>query len=119
MNIKELGKTQILLMDVAMVTYFNQLQPGMGEAEEANIAHSDWIVDIHKQYIEAGATIIRTNTFAINRYLFPKKEEQIAQLKAAVANARAAIQERYVEIAASIGPIRQSIDMEMEDGLAD
>ena len=119
MNIKAKLEQGILLMDGAMGTYYNQLHPNTGEAEEANITHGDWITEIHKQYIEAGANLICTNTFAINHLLFPEEKERKAQIKAAVSNARAAVGTSDVLIAADIGPLRQEMDMEMDAVLAE
>ncbi len=101
-----LGK-QIILMDGAMGTYFNRLHPEEGEAENANIRHPEWIKEIHKKYILAGAKLIRTNTFAVNHMLL-KMEEIESNLAAAVKNAKEAVEEMNTEtfIAGSIGPIR-------------
>lgn len=111
MKIKEFLKNNILLLDGAMGTYFNQLHPEAGEAEEANLTNPDWIVDIHKQYIGAGAKLIRTNTFAVNHTLFPEEQQRREQIQAALVNAREAVMQsgKEVFIAASIGPIRQEI----------
>lgn len=119
MEFKEYSKNHIVLLDGAMGTYFNQLHPGEGEAEEANTLHPDWIVDIHRQYIEAGAQLIRTNTFAVNHTLFPKPEQRQAQIRAAVANGRKAVEEsgKNVFLGASIGPIRQEMGQSQEDVL--
>lgn len=108
---------QRYLMDGAMGTYFNLLHPEAGEAEEANITHPDWIVAIHKEYILAGASVIRTNTFAVNHLLFPERKICRQVLKAAIANARQAVKETgdSVEIMASIGPVRQDLPYTDED----
>ena len=68
-------KDHILLMDGAMGTYYNQQYGTELEAEEANLVHPEEITAIHKAYIEAGAELIRTNTFAVNHLMFPKQEE--------------------------------------------
>ncbi len=104
-------KDHILLMDGAMGTYYNQQYGTELEAEEANLVHPEEITAIHKAYIEAGAELIRTNTFAVNHLMFPKREECKRAIHAAIACARQAVAEsgREVEIAASIGPIRQTV----------
>lgn len=134
MSLLDKIKEHIVLMDGAMGTYYNQQYGTELEAEEANIAHPGEIVAIHKAYIEAGAEVIRTNTFAINHLMFPKKEEREQAIHAAIACARQAVEEsgKDVEIAASVGPIRQTaaeddestlkeyqslIDTMLEDGI--
>lgn len=123
-DITDYLENHVLLMDGAMGTYYNQLYPYEKEAEEANLLKGDQITAIHKEYIKAGANMIRTNTFAVNHEWFPKQEQMQLQIQAAVDNARKAVRELSKEeypvegeqsfdpehdiiIGASIGPIRQ------------
>ena len=117
MGLLEKMKDHILLMDGAMGTYYNQQYGTELEAEEANLVHPEEITAIHKAYIEAGAELIRTNTFAVNHLMFPKREECERAIHAAIACARQAVAEssREVEIAASIGPIRQTVTEDDEN----
>ncbi len=107
---------KVVLADGAMGTYFSQKYMTEMEAEEANIATPERIIAIHKEYIEAGAELIRTNTFAVNHGLFAEAERRKEVIEAAVANAREAVRQsrKEVVVAASVGPIRQSA--EEEDG---
>lgn len=136
----------VLLMDGAMGTYYNHLHPEAGEAELANLNHPEWIQEIHEQYINAGARMIRINTFAVNHSLFQKEEiEEV--IAAAVRNARRAIEstgceeagfddseqgdmaveglksegrkKKIVYIAGSIGPIRMEQESLQEDILVE
>lgn len=79
---------KVVLADGAMGTYFSQKYMTEMEAEEANIATPERIIAIHKEYIEAGAELIRTNTFAVNHGLFVEAERRKEVIEAAVANAR-------------------------------
>ena len=105
-------KDTIVLLDGAMGTYYTQKYPSEIEAEEANLLHPEQIIAIHKEYIEAGAQWIRTNTFAVNHHLFPEWITCEAVLRGAIANVRAAVAEtgKEVRIVASIGPIRQTAE---------
>ncbi len=62
---------KILLLDGAMGTMIQRRFPGgvmpAGPAEMLNRTHPDIIASIHREYIEAGADIIETNTFNANR----------------------------------------------------
>ena len=111
MSLTTKDQKQMLLFDGAMGTYYNQRYQAEVEAEEANLSHPDQITAIHKAYIEAGARVIRTNTFAINHVLFPDQEMAKKALVQAVAHARRAVEEsgKEVVIAGSIGPIRQDL----------
>lgn len=108
---------QVILLDGAMGTYYTQKYPSEIEAEEANLLHPEQIIAIHKEYIEAGAQWIRTNTFAVNHQLFPEWEKCESVLRKAISNAKAAVEEtgKEVRIAASIGPIRQMADESESD----
>ena len=103
-------KKRVMLADGAMGTYFSQKYMTEMEAEEANIETPERIIAIHKEYIEAGAELIRTNTFAVNHGLFETAEKRKEVIKAAVANAREAVRQSRKEVvaAASVGPVRQS-----------
>ena len=75
MTVNEYLKEHILIMDGAMGTYYERQADGKKEyAEQAGIEEPHIIKRIHREYIEAGAKMIRTNTFAVNHLLFSKKE---------------------------------------------
>ncbi|MBS4931421.1 MAG: homocysteine S-methyltransferase family protein, partial [Clostridiales bacterium] len=76
MDIREYLQNNILLMDGAMETYFDVLEDKKESiAERANEMDPNLIKRIHRSYIEKGAMLIRTNTFAVNHVFFPKREE--------------------------------------------
>ena len=54
MNIKELLKNDFVILDGAMGTMLQQKGMEVGTVPETlNILKPEWIVDIHRQYIEA------------------------------------------------------------------
>ena len=58
-------KSHFILMDGAMGTYYAQVYPTEENISEfANITHPEQIERIHKEYIAAGAQLLRTNSFA-------------------------------------------------------
>ena len=59
---------QKLLFDGAFGTYYAQLFDAKELPELANTLHPERVRQIHAEYIEAGAQIIRTNTFAANTF---------------------------------------------------
>ncbi len=65
-NIQDTLNTQKLLFDGAFGTYYAQVYDTKELPELANIAYPERVRQIHGEYIEAGAQIIRTNTFASN-----------------------------------------------------
>lgn len=65
---------------------------GLGEylPEELNATHAEEIRAIHRAYAEAGADVITTNTFGLNRIKYRGKYAIADLARAAVENARAA-----------------------------
>ena len=59
---------KILILDGAMGTMIQRYSPvSDGNNDMLNITASDVIARIHREYIDAGADIIETNTFSSNR----------------------------------------------------
>lgn len=97
-------KNQIVYFDGGMGTLLQErgLQPG--ELPETwNILHPEIITDIHRSYFEAGANIIKTNTFGANRLKFDNLEEIITKAVENANKARDGFENAY--IALDIGPI--------------
>ncbi len=65
--VKSYLKDNILLFDGAMGTYFSSIykEPNY-PCELANITMPETIKEIHRQYLEAGAKAIKTNTFSLD-----------------------------------------------------
>lgn len=112
-------KTSRLITDGAMGTYYatrELSEPAI--AEYANITSREKIKTIHKEYLNAGAKLLRTNTFAANRTLLSiSKEEQADMITAACNIAKEAIEEcnQSAFIAGDIGPIPEFATTEEED----
>ena len=65
-NIREFLKTSTLLFDGAMGTYYAELaKHPLTLCEYANTEDPSTILQIHKNYIDAGAKAIKTNTFSL------------------------------------------------------
>lgn len=79
MKLREYLKNERLIPDGSMGTYYSNLVNQTGAVSEyANLTDPDLIERIHKEYIAAGAKLIRTNTFAANRAVLriDAKEQQ-------------------------------------------
>jgi homocysteine S-methyltransferase len=78
--------------------------------DELNLSQPELVLDIHREYLEAGARIIETNTFGANRHKLASHglESKLSQINiAGVELARQAIEQTGVEalIAGSVGPL--------------
>ncbi|WP_309121359.1 bifunctional homocysteine S-methyltransferase/methylenetetrahydrofolate reductase [Paenibacillus sp.] len=68
-DLRDILIKQAIVGDGAMGTYLYQLGVPIGVcAEELNHTRPEVIRDVHRQYYEAGARLIETNTFAANRH---------------------------------------------------
>lgn len=78
--------------------------------DQQNVTNPDTVAAIHQAYIEAGAQLIETNTFAANRFkLIPHGlEDSVVEINtAAVELARRVVQDsaRPVYVGGSVGPL--------------
>lgn len=107
MEVREWLQNGPLLFDGGMGTYFSQRNhcPGSG-CELANLSRPALIADIHREYLDAGAQALKTNTFAVNRLTFQGDEELAARtLRAGWELACEAAAPRNAFVFADIGPI--------------
>lgn len=89
MDIRQAIKKQRLYFDGGMGTLLQQNGLKAGELPETwNITHKDVLINIHLEYLNAGANIITANTFGANCIKFDNYEELI---RTGIENAREAI----------------------------
>lgn len=77
MKIREYIEKQPLLFDGAMATYLAEKYPEYrGQVwEQLNLSQPEVVRDIHREYLEAGAMAIKTNTFSANPVDMPGKDQ--------------------------------------------
>ena len=100
-------KDNILITDGAMGTYYSEITKDIVfSCEFANLEKPEIIKDIHNSYIEAGAKLIRTNTFSANSLNLGVSREKVKEIIRAGYNiAKEVTKGKDVFVAASIGPI--------------
>ena len=82
MNIRSfLSKNKIIITDGATGTYFTELT-GMDVklCEKYNVTSPDVVKKIHNDYIAAGSTLLRTNTFFANSYALGVSHEELKSI---------------------------------------
>ena len=106
MRVKDYIQDNILVFDGAMGTYFSNINKQRGAGcELSNLSQPSLIQNIHKEYIEAGAKAIKTNTFCANRIYFQGDEDLVKRvIRSAWENANIAKKEDTF-VFADIGPI--------------
>ena len=107
-------KNKITMLDGGMGTMLQAAGVPMGKVPEAlNVTHAEAVIDIHRQYIEAGADIIYANTFSANRYKLSYSDYSVKELvRAGVVNAKKAVADsgRNVAVALDVGPIGELME---------
>lgn len=104
--------SKIILMDGAMGTTISSLTTLENSSREIfNLTNPEMIINIHKQYIEAGATLLKTNSFNCSQSALEKNNiDPNLSYKLAFLSidlARKAIfltKQNNIKIAGSIGP---------------
>lgn len=128
MKLKQFLQENILLMDGAMGTYYQQWKEHKEDISElANASQPELILNIHREYLEAGADIIRTNTFALNSAVLKNvtKEQREQLIRSACQIAKQAVAEerertgRNCFVAADIGPIADNGERSADEILAE
>lgn len=117
-DLRKALKDNVLIGDGAMGTYLSHLGYPVGISyEELNLLSPEVIGDVHKQYIQAGANVIETNTFSANHYKLSKfgletKTEEINRAGVRIAR-KAAGEAAYV--LGAVGSIRSGRRISVSD----
>ncbi len=117
-----LGGAAHIVFDGAMGTQIYAKGIPKGHCyDELNISMPEVVLEIHREYLEAGAQVITTNTFGANRFILEEyfdlgdKTREVNYYGARLAKRAAKGREAYV--AGSIGPISRPLDREKPLGL--
>ena len=116
-------RDRILILDGAMGTMIQRYSPTSdGNNDRLNLDAPEVIARIHREYIEAGADIIETNTFSSNR--ISQNEYGLSDKAADMAYAGAAIARKVADsyiatgrkifVAGSVGPTSKSLSLSQE-----
>jgi len=102
---------KVILADGAMGTMLHGRGVGFDKCfDELNITSPAVVAEVHREYIEAGAQIILTNTFGANRYKLSKhglagKLSEINQAGVELARRVVAASFKDVFVAGDVGPL--------------
>jgi len=109
-DLRKFLEDRFLVFDGAMGTMLQKKGIKPGELPESyNIEKSDIVYEIHKEYIDAGAHVVTTNTFGANRLKLAGSGYSVEQVvKSGVQVARRAAGDKLVAL--DIGPIGQMME---------
>ncbi len=122
MNIREHIKEGYLFVDGAMGTMLQARGLGLGEKPEMwSLSHGDIIKAIHKEYLQAGADVVTTNTFQCNQLKMGDMLEEVTAKSIALAkDAVREVGRGYVAL--DIGPTGKLLkplgDLSFEDAIS-
>jgi methionine synthase I (cobalamin-dependent)/5,10-methylenetetrahydrofolate reductase len=118
---KDLLSQKVLIGDGAMGTMLYQHGVFLNSCfEETNISNPELVKRIHKEYIEAGADFIETNTFGANSFKLAKfgLRDKVEQINAAAVTLAKQCAGTDILVAGSIGPIGWQLSQYSEDKIA-
>lgn len=98
------------LFDGAFGTYYHQLTGSSHNCETANITNPAVVLRIHREYINAGANAIKTNTFRANSKVYTDASELKEIIKKGFDIASEAAKQNNASVFADIGNIYASED---------
>ena len=103
---KQIGE-ELLLFDGAMGTMLQAYGMKAGQNPEAlNLEDPELLGRIHREYVEAGAQFITTNTFGANAYKLEETGYSVTEvITAAVEIAKTATAGTEAKVALDIGPV--------------
>lgn len=114
-------KTKRLYFDGATGSVLQSRGLPVGTPPELwTLTHPDEIYRLHSEYIRAGANIIKTNTFGVNKLKYPNYREYISEAVAIARRAAADVDGCYVAL--DVGPLGRLLsplgDLDFEDALS-
>ena len=114
------GTGGAMVLDGAMGTELIARGIAPAAVADANRDHPDLVLDIHRAYLAAGAEVLTSNTFALNRFRRRDRDDLMRLLTAGVRLARqaAAGAGRPVLVLGSIGPLGQVVGAELSAAAA-
>lgn len=118
-RLEDLAKQRILILDGAMGTMIGEMMGKVGNSDALNLTHTEVIATIHRQYLEAGADIITTNTFSAQRISQADYHQEAEARQMALEGARIARRcadefsslEKPRFVAGSMGPTNKTCSM--------
>ena len=118
-RLEDLAKQRILILDGAMGTMIGEIMGKVGNSDALNLTRPEVIATIHRQYLEAGADIITTNTFSAQRISQADYHQEAEARQMALEGARIARRcadefaspEKPRFVAGSMGPTNKTCSM--------
>ena len=109
MSIKDKLGQELIFFDGALGTRIQAEAPEAKIPDELNITKPDLIQKLHKEYVDAGANVITTNTFGANDFKLSTSKYSLEEIiTSGVNNAKEVAQGAYVAL--DIGPLGKMME---------
>lgn len=112
-NFRELLKERIIVFDGGTGTYLYEKGIFINRCfEELNLTNPELVKEIHREYLQAGADVIETNTFGANRFkLMPHGlDSKIYEINYQGARLAREVARDEIFVAGSVGPLGVQIE---------
>ena len=106
-------KNGVLLFDGGIGTQLQERGLGIGVAPESwNIEHPDWVREIHRSYVDAGAEALTTNSFGGSRFKLEKGGfgDRVVEINSAAASLAREAAGTGTWVAGSVGPTGEFLE---------
>ncbi len=106
-------RTRLVLFDGAMGTYLYQQGVFIDKCyDELNLSDPDLIRRVHREYLNAGASVLETNTFGANRFKLTRHNlaGRVSEINLAGARLAREVAGERAYVAGSIGPLGAPIE---------
>ena len=112
--LEQIQSKKIFLMDGAVGTELYKRGIFINRCfEEANLSNRDLVLELHQEYVKAGAQILTTNSWGANRFKLREHnlDDKLIEInRSSVELARRAAKDSEVFIAGSVGPLGVRIE---------
>lgn len=110
-KITEVAQRQVLVCEGAMGTMLARKGIRVRNTAEANLTHPEAVAEVHREYLEAGAQVFQTNTFAANLPMLERAglAEQAGQIQSAAVRILREVVGEDGYVGANLGPTGELI----------
>jgi len=112
-SFREQLQSEIIIFDGGTGTYLYDKGIYINRCfEELNLTNPELVMEIHRDYINAGADVIETNTFGANRYALMSYglESKVYEINYKGAQLAKSVAKDSALVAGSVGPLRVPIE---------
>ncbi|MGD0590984.1 MAG: bifunctional homocysteine S-methyltransferase/methylenetetrahydrofolate reductase [Bacteroidota bacterium] len=112
-SFKERLQSEIIVFDGGTGTYLYDKGIYINRCfEELNLTNPELVIELHRDYVNAGADVIETNTFGANKFALAPHglESKVYEINYKGAQLAKSVAKDFALVAGSVGPLRVQIE---------